>query len=279
MRASSAGQPAGAPCVVDAAQGAQLLADQRPGGVLLVGRVDLGQRLAGVLVGDALAAQLLGQRAPGQAAACAAGSRPTPARRPRRRPARPPRTGRAAGPRRRRARRAWPACRPAPCGCGPDRSAGRAGSCARPPPGRRRPPEAAALRRLDGLAARRPPSRSLTSPGVRAPRGLDRGPRLRRRQRRRPRVEARVGAASPAPTLQRLSPTAPHHGRHARGQSLRSYRHRWARRIEVVAGSLSTCGPTPSFSRIFFSSSLARSGLSLRNLREFSLPWPSWSPS
>src|SRR5690606_15386992 len=37
--------------------------------------------------------------------------------------------------------------------------------------------------------------------------------------------------------------------------------------------------PTPSFSLIFFSISLARSGLSLRKLRAFSLPWPSWSPS
>ncbi len=35
----------------------------------------------------------------------------------------------------------------------------------------------------------------------------------------------------------------------------------------------------PSFSRILFSSSLARSGLSRRKVREFSLPWPSWSPS
>ena len=41
---------------------AQLLAHQRPGRGLLVVRVDLVQRLAGDLVGDALAAQLLGQR-------------------------------------------------------------------------------------------------------------------------------------------------------------------------------------------------------------------------
>ena len=37
--------------------------------------------------------------------------------------------------------------------------------------------------------------------------------------------------------------------------------------------------PMPSFSLIFFSISSARSGLSRRNLRAFSLPWPSWSPS
>ena len=41
----------------------------------------------------------------------------------------------------------------------------------------------------------------------------------------------------------------------------------------------STAGPMPSFSRIRFSSSLARSGLSRRKVRAFSLPWPSWSPS
>ena len=41
----------------------------------------------------------------------------------------------------------------------------------------------------------------------------------------------------------------------------------------------STCGPMPSFSLIRFSISSARSGLSRRNLRAFSLPCPSWSPS
>src|SRR6478672_2873077 len=45
------------------------------------------------------------------------------------------------------------------------------------------------------------------------------------------------------------------------------------------SAGLSTCGPTPSFSLIFFSSSSARSGLSRRKVRAFSLPWPSWSPS
>jgi len=37
--------------------------------------------------------------------------------------------------------------------------------------------------------------------------------------------------------------------------------------------------PTPRVRRIFSSISAARSGLSLRNWREFSLPCPSWSPS
>ena len=41
----------------------------------------------------------------------------------------------------------------------------------------------------------------------------------------------------------------------------------------------STRGPTPSFSLIRFSNSSARSGLSFRKVRAFSLPWPSWSPS
>lgn len=36
---------------------------------------------------------------------------------------------------------------------------------------------------------------------------------------------------------------------------------------------------TPSLSRIRFSISAATSGLSMRNCRAFSLPWPSWSPS
>src|SRR5690606_29603088 len=50
--------------------------------------------------------------------------------------------------------------------------------------------------------------------------------------------------------------------------------------VTPAAGSAgaSTLAPTPSFSLIFFSSSLARSGLSRRNARAFSLPWPSWSP-
>ncbi len=47
---------------------------------------------------------------------------------------------------------------------------------------------------------------------------------------------------------------------------------------ETSAG-WSTRGPTPSFSLTFFSISSARSGLSLRKVRAFSLPCPSWSPS
>ena len=43
--------------------------------------------------------------------------------------------------------------------------------------------------------------------------------------------------------------------------------------------SASTTAPTPSFSLMRFSISSARSGLSFRKERAFSLPWPSWSPS
>ena len=50
-------------------------------------------------------------------------------------------------------------------------------------------------------------------------------------------------------------------------------------RPAAAAGSASRRGPTPSFSLIFFSISLARSGLSRRKVRAFSLPCPSWSPS
>ena len=46
-----------------------------------------------------------------------------------------------------------------------------------------------------------------------------------------------------------------------------------------ASAGASSLAPTPSFSLIFFSSSSARSGLSRRNARAFSLPWPSWSPS
>ena len=49
--------------------------------------------------------------------------------------------------------------------------------------------------------------------------------------------------------------------------------------LALASVSASRRGPTPSFSLIRFSISLARSGLSRRKLRAFSLPWPSWSPS
>jgi hypothetical protein len=45
------------------------------------------------------------------------------------------------------------------------------------------------------------------------------------------------------------------------------------------SASASSWAPMPSFSLIFFSTSAATSGFSRMNLRAFSLPWPSWSPS
>ena len=71
-------QPPGGGRVVDAGQGAQLLADQDPGRGLLVLRLDLVQRGAGDLVVDALAAQLLGQRPAGQSFARLATGHPGP---------------------------------------------------------------------------------------------------------------------------------------------------------------------------------------------------------
>src|SRR6478609_1373654 len=55
------GQAAGGHLVVEAAHRTQLLVDERAGGRALVGLVDLLQRGLGVLVVDALAAQLLRQ--------------------------------------------------------------------------------------------------------------------------------------------------------------------------------------------------------------------------
>jgi len=49
--------------------------------------------------------------------------------------------------------------------------------------------------------------------------------------------------------------------------------------VAASSAGLSTAAPMPIFSLIFFSSSLARSGLSRRKFRAFSRPWPSWSLS
>ena len=60
------GEPADRGGAVDPLHRAELAADQDPGGGVLVLLVDLGERLLGDLVGDALAAQLLRERAAGQ---------------------------------------------------------------------------------------------------------------------------------------------------------------------------------------------------------------------
>lgn len=98
----------------------------------------------------------------------------------------------------------------------------------------------------------------------------------------------RPGVCEPAPDVRRGVETAP------RGQRRRQ---RWAAggrcHPRWVVGQKSTStsaaaaspagwsrvGPMPIFSLIFFSSSLARSGLSRRKFRAFSRPWPSWSLS
>ena len=49
--------------------------------------------------------------------------------------------------------------------------------------------------------------------------------------------------------------------------------------VAASSAGWSTVAPMPIFSLIFFSSSLARSGLSRRKFRAFSRPWPSWSLS
>ena len=49
--------------------------------------------------------------------------------------------------------------------------------------------------------------------------------------------------------------------------------------VAASSAGWSSVAPMPIFSLIFFSSSLARSGLSRRKFRAFSRPWPSWSLS
>ena len=268
MRASIPTSRRVAFAVVDPRHRPQLGAHQRPGRGLLVGRVDLVERLAGDLVVDPLAVQLLGQRPLGEPPAGPGAGRPA---------------GRDPGPGERlvvdqpdllepveepggdvvRARSWRPACRRAPCGCAPGRSAGRAGSCGPPPPGRRRGPAAVVS---SGVAVRPVPGRRAWS---------TRPPRPRRHRASRavacPREgHQRVRCAIDRAVVEPSRPATVEPAAQKESTPIGS---------SESGASWSTCGPTPSFSRIFFSSSLARSGLSLRNLREFSLPWPSWSPS
>ena len=78
LAGQEAGQAAGGDLAVETAHGAQLLVDQRAGGGALVGLVDLLQRGLGVLVVDALAAQLLGQRPRSQSPAAVPALDPLP---------------------------------------------------------------------------------------------------------------------------------------------------------------------------------------------------------
>ena len=219
---------------------AQLLADQRPGGLLLVGGVELVERRRGRSRRRRPCGAAPGPAPGGPGPGCAAGSPPRPGRRPRRRPARPPRTGRAAARRARRGRRAWPACRAArwrlrawPVSCVEQDLAGH--------------------RLRVGV---RP-----SAPG-------------RRRDRTAPQARRRPGGRRPPVRRRRDQPVAASDRR--RGSEVIDADRLVGQRRSAGA---STVGPTPSFSRIRFSSSLARSGLSRRKARAFSLPWPSWSPS
>ena len=167
-------------------------------------------------------------------------ARPRPGRRRRRRPARPPRTGRAAGPRPRRALLAA------------SLSASSAAARARPVSWSSRILRATASGSASG--PRRPGRRRSGAAAGGRPHAP--GPGVDPERRRRPARRSAIGCRdSEVIDTDRLV------------------------RQVVGGGRWSTCGPTPSFSRIFFSSSLARSGLSRRKVRAFSLPWPSWSPS
>ena len=100
--------------------------------------------------------------------------------------------------------------------------------------------------------------------------GLGRAPRCRRAAASAP-VSTRLerGHARP-PTVVRRAVAVD------RGPAQNSIVDRLGR---AAASAVDLRARSPSFSRILFSSSLARSGLSRRKLRAFSLPWPSWSPS
>ena len=135
------------------------------------------------------------------------------------------------------------------------------------------------------LPGRRPVSGRAGGPGSRPAAALEPAPRPPGQPgvtRHRP--CPRPGARRPARARRARARPARPGGGLARGSS----RHTGRAAVAAPAagapsaaalGSASSRGPTPSFSLIFFSISLAMSGLSLRNVRAFSLPWPSWSPS
>ena len=222
------GQPADRDVAVEARDGAQLAAHQRPGGLDLVVGVDLVEGAAGHLVVDALAAQLLGQRPAGQALAGLPGLHPGARERrvvdqadllePVEQPAR-----------RRSSGTLFFASLP--------RSSARLRACPVSWSSR-------ILRATASWSASGPASPDRRRPGPLGGRGPD-AAAVCRRATAAAQKSIPVGSTGTA----------------------------------ASSAGASTVGPTPSFSRICFSSSLARSGLSRRKVREFSLPWPSWSPS
>ena len=224
--------------VVDAADSDRsFLRTSAPGRGLLVVGVDLVERLAGDLVVDALAAQLLGQRPPGQALA------------------------RLAARRSRHRANASSSISPTSSNRSSSRVAIVVGDVL--------------LGQLVGqLVAAAGLAGQLVEQDLAGHRlGVRLGPSGPRRPvAGRRRVAARRWPRRRASRPSRPRPPPPR--RRARDQKSSTP----IGSSDARAG-LSTVGPTPSFSRIFFSSSLARSGLSLRKERAFSLPWPSWSPS
>ena len=98
---------------------------------------------------------------------------------------------------------AWrPACRPAPCGCAPGRSAGRAGSCGPPTRGR---PRARVPVGVLGLGWPAPAHRRLTAPRQeRVARAATGALRSRRRSARRTGVGGRVDRRADAELLEDL---------------------------------------------------------------------------
>jgi hypothetical protein len=123
--------------------------------------------------------------------------------------------------------------------------------------------------------------------------GGGRWPRASERQRvTGSRWSPRPGGLGPGPGVPREVATVPRGQRLRRGAEERR-RPRWGDRnpqgvdqkststsaVAAASAGWSSVGPMPIFSLIFFSSSLARSGLSRKKFRAFSRPWPSWSLS
>ena len=142
----------------------------------------------------------------------------------------------------------------------PDRATGGAGR--RPVRGRR----GRARRRSTTAAALARRTRSAVDSATRCDRGLP---------GRRRSAGARPGRATTARRAGRRRGL----GRAGAVRVARRHRSEVDRRGQRLDLGVELTAPMPSFSLIRFSISAATSGFSRRNLRAFSLPWPSWSPS
>jgi len=109
--------------------------------------------------------------------------------------------------------------------------------------------------------------------------GLGRGSELAQRDRPGDRhgvgVRGEVGRRSGSGRLGPSPGAPPWRSRHRYGQKSTGALAFALASVRTSTAGASTRGPIPSFSLIFFSNSLARSGLSRRKARAFSLPWPS----